>query len=1327
MKQKNKIYVFLFLTILVLFLGSKKSEAAINSQLNYQGKLTDDNDVAVADGNYNMILTLYDAASGGSCVWTARGTCGTPTARSVAVANGIFSIMLGDTGAGDNALTGLDFNSTYYLGITVGADAEMIPRKILGAAPYAFNASMLGGLASATSGADAHILATDSSGNATISGNTYFNGTTYYINSSGTGNLNGLTLAGDIAVNGNDITSTGALAFTPAAGSGFNVSLSTTGDFAVNTNHLFVDTSAGFVGIGTAAPGSALDVKGTLRLSGATSGYVGFAPASDAGSTTYTLPSSDGTSGQVLKTNGSGILSWGEAGAALTPWTENVNAAGYTLYGNSTASGNLTLESTSDSTKGYVLLNPNGGNVGIGVASPSARLAIAAGTATAGTAPLKFASGTNLATPEAGAVEYNGTQLFFSPSTTRNIVAQVSGSTALTSGYVPFATSNGYLTGSSNFFWDSGNNRLGIGNSSPSVSLHVGTTAPTNLGSTANSLMVSGGLEVAGYAYLGPMEFPTNAGAITWIDMPVSSGATAGTVESYTAKLGTTSILTVYGTAAGSGGGITSGSGRIGIGDTTPAALLTVGSGDLFQVNSSGAIAAVTGFTETSTATTAAAATITANSLTSGSILSLASASVTAAAGNTGLNIAISGANLTEAITRYGLQSAVTATNATSGTNVAGYFSASGATTANYGLLVAAGNVGIGMTNPTYTLHVTGTGGFTTSANSPIFQGISAATTFGNASYGTTVAGSSLTISPTAWTATPTISGLITATGGLTANGALTANNTFTLGDNGDTGSVNTSDWDISTAGAMTGIGAITMDGLLTGTAGATLSGAAISLNASSNYAVSIGTGTSTGAVSIGGGSNTVAVDSSDWDISTTGVMTGISGITSDGAYTQSGTSANTFTGTSTFSNSTYSALFTGGPVGIGMTGPTALLHITGTAGTVSLEINSNESTASNNILMLRSDVASGDDPIFRVQADGAVYADGSYTGTGADYAEYFYTEDSDLGHGEVVCVDTEKENAVKRCRKSGDNNVMGIISTSPSMIGNGGIEKEKNPNYKIIGMMGQVPGLVSAENGPIKIGDSLTSAGISGYMRKAETGESTVGVALENFSGERGKIQILISRRNQSLTVERIEQAVSENMSEMGIEKEIERLFGQTDDFSSQISDISLQTNSVSAEILSIKNMQEKLTSQMSLIEAQAGAASDFIVNLDVKNIVYKNAAGNINLLGGKIMAQDIEVENGIKAKNIEAENNLKSNNIELGSDVSGSGKIKAGEKISDPILTKAVGENARIYITPKGSTGGRSLYYDEEDIEEGESFMVKIDSPVSENDIEFNWLIIK
>jgi hypothetical protein len=56
------------------------------------------------------------------------------------------------------------------------------------------------------------------------------------------------------------IISSGALGITPASGSNLNINLATTGDLAVNTNQLYVDTSAGNVGIGTTGPGAKLEV-----------------------------------------------------------------------------------------------------------------------------------------------------------------------------------------------------------------------------------------------------------------------------------------------------------------------------------------------------------------------------------------------------------------------------------------------------------------------------------------------------------------------------------------------------------------------------------------------------------------------------------------------------------------------------------------------------------------------------------------------------------------------------------------------------------------------------------------------------------------------------------------------------------------------------------------------------------------------------------------------------------------------------------------------------------------------------------------------------------
>ncbi len=54
----------------------------------------------------------------------------------------------------------------------------------------------------------------------------------------------------------------------------------------------------------------------------------------------------------------------------------------------------------------------NDGNVGIGTTSPTAYLNIKAGTASVGTAPIKLTSGTLNTTPEAGAIEYDGTDFY---------------------------------------------------------------------------------------------------------------------------------------------------------------------------------------------------------------------------------------------------------------------------------------------------------------------------------------------------------------------------------------------------------------------------------------------------------------------------------------------------------------------------------------------------------------------------------------------------------------------------------------------------------------------------------------------------------------------------------------------------------------------------------------------------------------------------------------------------------------------------------------------------------------------------------------------------
>jgi hypothetical protein len=70
------------------------------------------------------------------------------------------------------------------------------------------------------------------------------------------------------------------------------------------------------------------------------------------------------------------------------------------------------------------------GNWGFGVTTPTAVIHLKAGTAAANTAPLKFTAGTNLTTPVAGTVEFDGTNYFVTTSTTRHTLAKTLTATA---------------------------------------------------------------------------------------------------------------------------------------------------------------------------------------------------------------------------------------------------------------------------------------------------------------------------------------------------------------------------------------------------------------------------------------------------------------------------------------------------------------------------------------------------------------------------------------------------------------------------------------------------------------------------------------------------------------------------------------------------------------------------------------------------------------------------------------------------------------------------------------------------------------------------------
>jgi hypothetical protein len=111
------------------------------------------------------------------------------------------------------------------------------------------------------------------------------------------------------------------------------------------------------------------------------------------------------------------------------------------------ASGIIRFKTGGDNVRGNIT---SGGLWRIGDnTTPTALLHLAAGTATAGTAPLKFTSGTNLSTIENGAVEYNGTNLFYSSSGVRNTIATINLAQTF-SGLQAFSNSTGLFISQAN-------------------------------------------------------------------------------------------------------------------------------------------------------------------------------------------------------------------------------------------------------------------------------------------------------------------------------------------------------------------------------------------------------------------------------------------------------------------------------------------------------------------------------------------------------------------------------------------------------------------------------------------------------------------------------------------------------------------------------------------------------------------------------------------------------------------------------------------------------------------------------------------------------------
>ena len=126
----------------------------------------------------------------------------------------------------------------------------------------------------------------------------------------------------------------------------------------------------------------------------------------------------------------------------------------------------------------------------------------------------------------------------------------------------------------------------------------------------------------------------------------------------------------------------------------------------------------------------------------------------------------------------------------------------------------------------------------------------------------------------------------------------------------------------------------------------------------------------------------------------------------------------------------------------------------------------------------------------------------------GADLAEIYQSTEK-LVPGDVVSIDTTKDNAIVKTKVAEDTLVAGVISTEPGLLMN---QNEKG--YKLA-LVGKVPTKVCNEGGAIKRGDMLVSASVPGYAKKAGANPkvgTVIGKALESLDSQKGTILVLVN-----------------------------------------------------------------------------------------------------------------------------------------------------------------------------------------------------------------------
>jgi|GEM_PF-695739 len=258
--------------------GAEKS-TAVPGTIDFQGRLHDSGGNPV-NSTLNITFSLYNALSGGTALWTET--------KSVQVVDGLFHVKLGE---------GTPFSPTHFsgtdrwLGIKVGAEAEMSPRTKISSVGYAMQAAE-GGLTLPYSGTvDASTVSAFKITNTGYGDGIYGRSSIY---SGIVGVTEGSSSAGVRGVASESSVSSSAVWGVNYSSNGYS------GFFEGGRFHI-----SGNTGIGVTNPTAKLEVAGQVKITGGSPG-----------------------AGKVLTSDANGLASWQPASLSL-PFIESGSSSDY--------------------------------------------------------------------------------------------------------------------------------------------------------------------------------------------------------------------------------------------------------------------------------------------------------------------------------------------------------------------------------------------------------------------------------------------------------------------------------------------------------------------------------------------------------------------------------------------------------------------------------------------------------------------------------------------------------------------------------------------------------------------------------------------------------------------------------------------------------------------------------------------------------------------------------------------------------------------------------------------------------------------------------------